>query len=220
MPAHHGPSPQGGVLSTLLMTAPLLLVPALAAVGLPEVGGGDEVGDDFTLELPDPASDGSAPRLAAGAADAAAAEPFAFADSGDAPATPESAPTGPAVRTASLDDAAAFGGARPRAARTDPLIETAGRSEEPTGRSTGAAAIPGLTARLAAAGATDIRLSGGDVPGSYYAGCSLVTDANPRVVRRFEAEAGSPADAVRSVLDQVTGYRAAASQPELTSAAL
>ena len=257
-PAHHGHS-GGGVLSTLLMTAPLLVVPALAAIGLSPVAGdeadGGGAGGEFALETPRDGQDGApgtaadpadlfaevdgdgrdAPLFAAvhdasGGFDGGAGGGGAFADSGEAPPAGRSFFDTPApVRTASADDAPLFpvteeprapaangvGGNQPRAAGGEPLIETAGRAG-----GSSATAIPALTARLTAAGATDITLAGGDVPGSYYAGCSLRTDTAPRVVRRFEAEAATPADAVRDVLGQVARYRAAADHAELTSAAL
>ena len=210
-----------GPLSTLLLTAPLLVVPTLAAVGLP---GADPPDDPAALVLGEGAGtpgDDPAGSLGDGFPDAAD-DPFGESDFGGAgvqDAEPvrraggraaaagdglfaDSAPAAvaPPVRHAAVEPAAA-----PFAA--DARASEAGRGANPLTETAATADVPALSAKLRALGAERLQLEPSG--GRFYFGCTLSAAAGPggpTIARRFEAEGDTPAAAAVDVLGQVRRF--------------
>lgn len=63
-------------------------------------------------------------------------------------------------------------------------------------------------ARLNAMGITDYQWQPGDHDGEFLFRCRLVSKHNPRMMQRFEAEAGEPLQALEKVLVQIDEWRA------------
>jgi len=81
----------------------------------------------------------------------------------------------------------------------------ADRSAEPSQDAKG---IRAGIARLNALGITDYQWQPGDHDGEFLFRCRLVSRHNPRMMQRFEAEAGEPLQALEKVLAQIDEWRA------------
>jgi hypothetical protein len=68
--------------------------------------------------------------------------------------------------------------------------------------------IRAAIARLNALGITDYQWQPGDRDGEFLFRCRLVSRHNPRMMQRFEAEAGEPLQALEKVLAQIDEWRA------------
>ena len=62
-------------------------------------------------------------------------------------------------------------------------------------------------ARLNALGIRDYQLQPGEREGEFHFSCRFVSRTNPRVMQRFEAEAGEPLEAVEQVLQQIDEWK-------------
>ena len=221
-----------GPLSTLLLTAPLLVVPTLAALGLPGAGP-CEPPEELRLTLGDDLADaepiGEPTDDFGGFADSPL---FAAADGGDEDGgeeevSPAVAKVAAETRRADGSDlpsgdglfagadpviAAAHGDALPpRDPAAGELTETAARSEIPA-----TADLPALGERLAKLGASRLTLE--KSRGGFYFGCTVAAPTGPggpTVARRFEAEADSPAAAAADVLAQVERFTSTASAADV-----
>ncbi|MFH5806381.1 hypothetical protein [Alienimonas sp. DA493] len=233
-----------GPLSTLLLTAPLLVVPTLAAIGLP---GMDAASDRGGLTLGDGAADGDpGPFTEEGFGDA-------FEEEGDAVAatassrdesTPDVEPTAEGVRWAGgeeptdrFGDDPLFPGAVTAASGTsenaaaespiaslvpaDPARPTAVRSAEAAADAAAAVSVRTVIDQLEELGAE--RLDQEASGERFYFGCTLRSVAGPggpEVDRRFEAEAATLAEAATDVLAQVRRFRRATAGVEAGDLAL
>jgi len=84
--------------------------------------------------------------------------------------------------------------------------QTAGRTNAGSGHldsSDEARGWKAAVARLNALGIRDYQLQPGERDGEFHFSCRFVSRSNPRVMRRFEAEAREPLEAVEQVLAQV-----------------
>jgi hypothetical protein len=81
----------------------------------------------------------------------------------------------------------------------------ADRSADP---SEAARSMRSAIARLNALGITDYQWQPGDRDGEFLFRCRLVSRHNPRMMQRFEAEAGEPLLALEKVLAQIDEWRA------------
>jgi hypothetical protein len=79
------------------------------------------------------------------------------------------------------------------------------RSADPSREALG---IRAAIARLNALGITDYQWQPGDRDGEFLFRCRLVSRHNPRMMQRFEAEAGEPLQALEKVLAQIDEWRA------------
>jgi hypothetical protein len=79
------------------------------------------------------------------------------------------------------------------------------RSADPSRDALG---IRAAIARLNALGITDYQWQPGDRDGEFLFRCRLVSRHNPRMMQRFEAEAGEPLQALEKVLAQIDEWRA------------
>ncbi|QDT17885.1 hypothetical protein [Alienimonas californiensis] len=213
-----------GPFSTLLLTAPLLVVPTLAAIGLPGMdaasgrpgltlgeAGDEDAADLFAEEGFDDAFAGGVDGRLGEAADELppAAEGVRWAGGeptqtfGDDPLFPGAVSTA----SGSSGDVAAES---PIASLVpaDPTRPTAARTAEADEVS--AASVRLIIAQLEELGAERLdQEASGD---QFYFGCTLASAAGPggpKVDRRFEAEADTLAEAAGDVLAQVRRFRVA-----------
>ena len=218
-----------GPLSTLLLTAPLLVVPTLAAVGLPGGGPADE---PVGLMLGDAqAADEGLGEFAENGFEEDFGDPFvdsdaeAFGDDpfGDAPqdAVEEGArwAGGEEPPVGFSDDDPLFPGAV-TASTSEGTVDPGGRTVEnlvpvaPPRASHGltttaaTASVPEISDRLRNLGADHLELE--KFGAGFYFVCTLPSPAGPggpMIERRFEAEAESAAAAAVDVLAQVRRFR-------------
>lgn len=82
-----------------------------------------------------------------------------------------------------------------------------GATDAVKGASDEAQSWKAAVARLNALGIRDYQMQPGEREGEFHFSCLFVSRSNPRVVRRFEAEAAEPLEAVEQVLAQVDQWR-------------
>lgn len=71
--------------------------------------------------------------------------------------------------------------------------------------------------RLNALGIHDYELQPGERRGEFHFSCRFASRTNPRVIQRFEAEAGEPLEAVQQVLSQIDEWRTSKSKATAAS---
>jgi hypothetical protein len=211
-----------GVLSSVLMTLPLIAVPCLAVFGLPSIGPAQaEAEEDASIQLGG-SGDTSAGELGPAAAAPTTAPPAGFGPIVDAARTTASgaepspfaevyaadrsaiAPTsdhrGAAANMAvGLDDRPAANAAPP----AEPFARTRPAATAPAARDTG---YEEIVAKLRSLGVERVALAQGELPGEVHVSCGY--GAGGFVRRRFEAEAESPEAAAAEVLAQVEQWLA------------
>lgn len=214
-----------GPFSTLLLTAPLLVVPTLAAIGLPGMDAASgrpgltlgEVGDEdgssqFAEEgFDDAFADDAAGRLGEAADDLPpAAEGVRWAGGDEPTETFGDDPLFPGAVSTASGSSGDVAAESPIASLVpaDPARPTAARTAEADPAS--AASVRSIIAQLEELGAE--RLDQEASGNQFYFGCTLASAAGPggpKVDRRFEAEADTLAEAAGDVLAQVRRFRVA-----------
>ena len=225
-----------GPATTLLMLIPLVVIPLLAVFGVPEVsfksagegatvsvdsGPDGELSNDMFVPIQEQDPAAGAATTPAPAAKPTQEDPFAML--GDPAAASASAQATVDSRNAGLPQAnAAIDVASDRRPRPDAAVEAANAGgsqlqspftqmqDEATveGPDTTSASVTLESAvqRLRELGIRTYQLSPGESAEAFHFSCCLTSADNPRIVRRFEAEAGEPLQAVVDVLGQVENW--------------
>ncbi|NNJ27543.1 hypothetical protein [Alienimonas chondri] len=212
-----------GPLSTLLLTAPLLVVPTLAAVGLPgadssEAPAGLMLGDaaleerlnTFSEEGFDDAFPGTDDPAPSGDDPFGGVEQAADGESDGVRWAAGEDSLFPGAVTTSREVSAGELGESPLASLVPATPVRSTSAQDPDGlvRTAGTAGVRAISARLKEMGAERLDLEpSGD---RFYFGCTLSNAAGPGgpvVSRRFEAEADTPAAAANDVFAQVRSFR-------------
>lgn len=67
--------------------------------------------------------------------------------------------------------------------------------------------LKAAVARLNALGIRDYQLQPGEREGEFHFSCRFISPSNPRIMQRFEAEAGEPLEAIEQVLQQIDEWK-------------
>lgn len=199
-----------GPIATLMLLLPLLALPLLAVFGIPQfapaVASPVTTGREDDDQRADHSRHYSADDLFASSAnptDPFAETPTAHVDH----QLPPRRPLNRDVKTSATPQSPIPRESRSRLSSVMGTQRLAAPAESPAAKAPQPLTWNAAVARLRAMGIRHFRLESGDRPDQFVFVCSFHPAGNPRITRRFEAEASDPLVAVSSALAQVEAWR-------------